>query len=173
MKGRLKPLNLGYSDKHPILLTANNPVVRFPFERAYRDNLHEGTKYVRNDLQQEFWIVGLQNSIQKTSRSICIKCRQRNDNPIHQTMVALASERLGELGFPFTHTGVNYFGPKGVHCFSTIIHGIVLPLPLSIKKSSTHRSCSNRTPSLVQLQLQDSLQDVVTQLPLPATTAFI
>ena len=110
VKGRLKHSNLNYNAKHPILLTAKHPVVQLLLERAHRDNLHEGTEYVRNMLQQEYWIIGLRNALRKI-KSRCIKCRHRNANPIHRPMADLPRERLDEHVFPFTHTGVDYIGP--------------------------------------------------------------
>ena len=110
MKGRLKHSNLEYNAKHPILLTTKHPVVQLLLEKAHRDNLHEGTEYVRNMLQQEYWIIGLRNALRKI-KSRCIKCRHRNANPIHPPMADLPRERLDELVFSFTHTGVDYFGP--------------------------------------------------------------
>ena len=59
VKGRLKHSNLDYNVKHPILLTAKHPVVQ------HQDNLHEGTEYVKNMPQQEYWIIGLRNSLRK------------------------------------------------------------------------------------------------------------
>ena len=103
VKGRLKHSNLDYNAKHPILLTAKHPVVDILLERTHRDNLHEGTEYVRNILQQEFCIVGLRNALRKIN-SRCIKCRH---NPIHPPMADLPREWLDEHVFPFTHTGVN------------------------------------------------------------------
>ena len=50
VKGPLKHTNLDCNAKHPILLTAKHPVVQLLLERAQRDNLHEGTEYVRNML---------------------------------------------------------------------------------------------------------------------------
>ncbi|XP_075239333.1 uncharacterized protein LOC142334891 [Convolutriloba macropyga] len=108
VKGRLKHSNLDYNAKHPILLTAKHPVVQLLLERVHRDDLHEGTEYVRNVLQQE--IIGLRNSLRKL-KSKCIRCRHRNANPIHPPMADLPRERLDEYVFPFTHTGVDYFGP--------------------------------------------------------------
>ena len=110
VKGRLKHANFDYNAKHPILLTAKHPVVQLLLERAHRDNLRKGTEYVRNMLQQEYWIIGLRNAIRKI-KSRCIKCRHRNANTIHPPMADLPRERLDELVFPFTHTGVDYFGP--------------------------------------------------------------
>ena len=65
---------------------------------------------MRNMLQQEYWIIGLRNALRKI-KSRCIKCRHRNANPIHPPMADLPRERLDEHVFPFTHTGVDYFGP--------------------------------------------------------------
>ena len=57
VKVRLKNSNLEYNAKHPILLTVKHPVVQLLLERGHRDNLHEGTEYVRIMLQQEYWIL--------------------------------------------------------------------------------------------------------------------
>ena len=110
VKGRLKHSNLDYNAKHPILLTAKHPVVQHLLERAHRDNLHDGAKYRRNMLQQEYWIIGLRIALRKI-KSRCIKCRHRNANPIHPPMADIPRERLNEHVFAFTHTGNHYFGP--------------------------------------------------------------
>ena len=114
MKGRLKHSNLDYNAKHPILLTAKHPVVQILLEKAQRNSLHEGTEYVINMLQQEYWIIGIRNALRKI-KSRCVKCRHRNANPIHPPMADLPWERLYENVFPFTHTGVNYFEPFEVN----------------------------------------------------------
>ena len=88
----------------------NRETSRLLLEKAHRDNLHAGTEYVRNMLHQEYWIIGLRNALRKI-KSRCIKCRHRNANPIRPTMADLPRERLDEHVFPFTHTGVDYFGP--------------------------------------------------------------
>ena len=43
--GQLRHLNLDYNAKHPILLTAKDPVLQLLLEWAHRGNLHEGTEY--------------------------------------------------------------------------------------------------------------------------------
>ena len=113
VEGRLKHSNLDYNAKHPILLTAKHPVVQLLLEKAHRDNLHEGTQYVRNMLQQKYWIIGLRNALMKI-KSSCIKCRHRNANPIQPPVADLPRERLDKHVFPFTHTD-KYFGPFKVN----------------------------------------------------------
>ena len=113
VKGRLKHSNSDYNAKHPKLLTAKHPAVQIRLDNAHRDNLHEGTEYVRNMLQQEYWIIGFRNALRKI-KSSCIKCRHRNANSVHAPMADLPRERLDEHVFPFTHTGIYYFGPSEV-----------------------------------------------------------
>ena len=138
VKGRLKHSNLDYNAKHIILLTAKHPVVQILLEKAHQDNLYEGTEYVRNMLQQEYWIIGLRNALRKIKLS-CIKCRHRNANPIHPPMADLPRERLDEHVFPFTHTGVDYFEPFEVKFLRpTYLEEMVLPLHLPDNESSTH-----------------------------------
>ena len=88
VNGRLKHSILDYNAKHPILLNAKHPVVQLLLERAHRVNLHEGIEYVRNTLQQEHWIIGLRNTLRKFKLR-CIKCRNRNANPIQPPMADL------------------------------------------------------------------------------------
>ena len=109
-KGRLRHSSLGYNAKHPILLTTKHPVVQLLLEKAHRDNLHKDTEYVRNMLQQEYWIIGLKDALKKI-KSRCIKCRHGNANPTHPPMADLPRERLDEHMFSFTRTGVDYFRP--------------------------------------------------------------
>ena len=61
-------------------------------------------------LKQEYWIIGLRNVLTKI-KSRCINCRHRNANPIHPTIADLTRDRLDDHVLPFTHTGVDYFGP--------------------------------------------------------------
>ena len=122
MKGRLKHSNLDYNAKHPILLILKHPVVQLLLEKAHRDNLHEGTEYVRNMLKKEYWIIGIRKALRKMNLRF-IKCRHRNANPTHPPMADLPRERLDEHVFPFTHTGVDYFGPFEVKFLQRTLKG--------------------------------------------------
>ena len=136
-ENRLKHSNLEYNAKHPMLLTAKHPIVQILLERAHWDNLHEGTEYVRNNLQQEFWIVGLRNALRKI-KSRCVKCRNRNANPIQPQMADLPREQPDKYVCPFT----SLYGILRIQVPMTYHEEMVLPLHLSNNQSSTHCSCT-------------------------------
>ena len=107
-------------------------------------------------LQQEYWIVGLRNAVRKIKLR-CIKCRHRNANPIHPPMADLPRERLDEHVFPFTHTGVDYFGPFKVKF-----------LRRTLKRWCCLFTCL--TTRTVHIKVEQSLD---TELALAAVTRFI
>ena len=113
VKDWLNHSNPDYNAKQPKVLTAIFQVKQFLSERGHHENLHKGREHARRILQQELWIIGLQKEIREI-QSRCINNRHTNDNPIYPQMAELPRERLDEQLFPFTHTGVEYFGPNEV-----------------------------------------------------------
>ena len=79
--------------------------VQFLLEKSHRDNLHDGTEYVRNMLQQKYWIIGLR----KAGKSGPDVSNADPETPTlnRPSMADLPRERLDEHVSPFTHTGVN------------------------------------------------------------------
>ena len=138
VKGRLKHSNLDYNAKHPILLTAKHPVVQLLLEKAHRDNLHEGTEYVRNMLQEEYWIIRLRNALRKI-KSRCIKCRHRNAKPSHPPMADLLRTTWWTcvLIYPCRSWLLRTFWSLVP---TTYLEKVVLPLYLPDNESSRHRS---------------------------------
>ena len=156
VKGRLNYSKLDYKAKHPTLLTAKHPVVQILLEKAHRDNLHEGTEYVRNMLHQEYWIIGLRNTLQKSSRDVS---NADTGAPIQFTnrWEILPRERFDEHVFPFTHTGVDYFGPFEIK---------------SLRRTMKRWCClfTCLTTRAVHIEVAQSLD---TELCLDAVTRFI
>ena len=110
LHGQLQHSRSSYEVKHLMLLSAKHYVVIKMIEDAHRANFHEGTEYVRSVLRQEYWIIGLRNA----SRNVkvkCVKCRKQRAGVSQPFMADLPRERLSERVFPFTNTGVDYFGP--------------------------------------------------------------
>ena len=110
LHGRLQHSRSSYEVKHPILLSAKHYVVIKLIEDAHRTNFHEGTEYVRSVLRQEYWIIGLRNAL-RNIKAKCVKCRKQRAGVSQPFMADLQRERLQERVFPFTNTGVDYFGP--------------------------------------------------------------
>ena len=79
-------------------------------EDAHRANFHEGTEYVRSVLRQEYWNIGLRNALGSV-KAKCVKCRKQRAGVSQPFMADLQLERLQKRVFPFTNTGVEYFGP--------------------------------------------------------------
>ena len=95
------------------LLSDKHPIVRKLIEDAHESNYHEGTKYVRSNLQQNYWISGLRNALRNVKLK-CVKCRKQQVGEVQPFMADLPKERLGEKDFPFANTRVDLFGPFGV-----------------------------------------------------------
>ena len=68
-RGRLRNSPLPDATKHPIILNANDPIVRMMIESAHRRCMHHGTEYIRNYLQQGFVIIGPRTETQELTIS--------------------------------------------------------------------------------------------------------
>ena len=110
LTGRLKHSNLSYEQKHPILLDAKHPVTKLLLLHEHQQSNHEGTEYVRSIIQHQFWIVGLRNAL-RSVKYHCITCRKRDAETLKPQMANLPAKRINAYVAPFTHTGVDYFGP--------------------------------------------------------------
>ena len=110
------------------MLTAKHPVVQLLLEKAHRDNLHEGTEYVRNILQQEYLITGLRNAWRKL-KSRCFKCDGGStQRSAWWTCVPIHPYRSRLLRTLWSEVPTTYF------------EEMVLPLHLSNNESTAHRS---------------------------------
>lgn len=73
-RGRLRKANIEYQTKHPIILSSKHPVVKLFLEHQHRQYHHQGVEYIRSQLQQKFWILGLRNELRATKHR-CKQCR--------------------------------------------------------------------------------------------------
>lgn len=67
---------------------------------------HGGRNHMLSKLHEKYWIPGASSAIRKVL-SKCIICRRLNAQPVSH----LPSERVTPDEPPFTHVGVDYFGP--------------------------------------------------------------
>ena len=110
-QGRISKSQLNFETKHLILLHRKHHVVDLFLQNEHKNNHHEGTKHVRNTVQQKFWILGIQNAL-RSIKNKCIRCRKgraqtKTKAPV---MADLPEERL-VASIAFSNVGVDYFGP--------------------------------------------------------------
>ena len=75
-KGRIGKSQLDFNAKHPILLHWKHHAVELFLRNEHKDNQHEGTEHVRNIVQQNMWILGIQNAL-RSIKNKCVTCRKR------------------------------------------------------------------------------------------------
>ena len=109
--GRTRRLNVSDFDaKHPIILDGRHPLVKLFVHHLHALYCHQGSDYVRAQLQQRFFILRIR-SLLRSVKSDCFVCRKRKAETLAPMMADLPIERLGYRLRPFSNCGVDYFGP--------------------------------------------------------------
>ena len=108
--GRIKHANLSFEQRHPILLSTKHDFVKVLLRDLHLEHNHEGVEYIRSVIQQKFWILGLRNAL-RSIKSSCVFCRKLRAQINLPLMADLPAERLDYQSHPFTHVGIDYFGP--------------------------------------------------------------
>nr|CAB3263157.1 uncharacterized protein LOC104265735 [Phallusia mammillata] len=109
--GRLENCCLDYEAKHPAIIPHQSHFTDLLIEHYHSKKAgHSGVNHTMNLLCQRYWVVNARVAIRRALRK-CLLCRRRDANPGSQQMADLPSARLQLNEAPFTHTGVDYFGP--------------------------------------------------------------
>jgi len=108
--GRIRNALVSYEIKHPVILPSKGHItallVRYHHERIS----HQGRGMTLNDLRSHgYWVIGGSSSVSRCI-SKCVTCRKLRGALQDQRMANLPEDRL-EPAPPFTHCGVDYFGP--------------------------------------------------------------
>ena len=108
--GRIRNALVSYEIKHPVILPSKGHItallVRYQHERIS----HQGRGMTLNDLRSHgYWVIGGSSSVSRCI-SKCVTCRKLRGALQEQKMANLPEDRL-EPAPPFTHCGVDYFGP--------------------------------------------------------------
>ncbi|XP_062541392.1 uncharacterized protein LOC134209419 [Armigeres subalbatus] len=96
--------------KYPIILPKKHTATILIVENYHQRYLHGNGETVCNEMRQRFYITGLRGVIRQVS-SRCLYCRIRKAVPHPPMMGSLPEARVTGFVRPFTHTGVDYFGP--------------------------------------------------------------
>lgn len=111
MKGRLDATPYITVDlKQPMILDKDHHITKLLVMAFHNRFHHQNTETVVNEMRQRFWVVGLRTLVKSTVKG-CQKCKNAKVVPVVPEMSPLPPARLAIHEFPFTYTGVDYFGP--------------------------------------------------------------
>ncbi|XP_062706872.1 uncharacterized protein LOC134283936 [Aedes albopictus] len=105
-----------FVDQHavnPIILPRNHQVTRLVVGHYHRMYHHQNHNTVLNELRQRYVISRLKATFNKIRRD-CQQCKNDRIRPLAPIMGNLPVARLAAYSPPFSHMGVDYFGPLSV-----------------------------------------------------------
>ena len=108
--GRIRNALAPYEVKHPIILPSKGHVTTLLVRHHHERINHQGRGMTLNDLRSHgYWMIGGSSSVSRCI-SKCVICRKLRGALQEQKMANLPADRLNPAP-PFTHCGVDYFGP--------------------------------------------------------------
>ncbi|XP_055589771.1 uncharacterized protein LOC129741962 [Uranotaenia lowii] len=102
-----------YETKYPVFLPKEHRVTYLLVHFYHRRFLHGNHETVVNELRQRFQIPHLRTLVKRVGKE-CQMCRIKKAVPKTPIMAPLPAVRLTPFIKPFTHTGIDYFGPQMV-----------------------------------------------------------
>ena len=108
--GRLQHAPLSDQSKHQIILPRKHHVSKLIVRQYHEVHGHCGREYIFSQIRQKFWILGARRLIKQIIRD-CVHCRRRTGPLGYQRMSDLPVDRVTPGKAPFSHVGVDCFGP--------------------------------------------------------------
>ena len=108
--GRLRRASLPQDAKHQIILPKNHHVTNLIVRHYHLLSGHSGREYVLSLLRGKFWVIHT-NSVVRKLLAKCFDCRRRQAPVCNQKMADLLEERVSPGQPPFSHVGIDFFGP--------------------------------------------------------------
>ncbi|XP_065073869.1 uncharacterized protein LOC135697938 [Ochlerotatus camptorhynchus] len=111
MRGRISACTLATEDaKNPIILPRDHHTTNLIIAHYHTKYHHQNHETAINELRQRYCIPRLRATYAKV-RYNCQHCKNHRATPQPPIMADLPLERLDAFARPFTHIGVDYFGP--------------------------------------------------------------
>ncbi|XP_046564520.1 uncharacterized protein LOC124273324 [Haliotis rubra] len=108
--GRLQRAKIQHDSKHPVVLPKTSPLSKLMIKDAHTAVGHMGRNAILAHLRQRFWILGA-GVIIKSLVSKCVICKKYQSPTGQQQMADLPDDRLQPDKPPFSHVGMDFFGP--------------------------------------------------------------
>lgn len=110
LSSRAQKANTSYSARNPAILPNKHPLVDLFIEYHHQKNNHIGSDTVISDIRESAWIISIRGAVERVRRK-CFVCKRLKARPIMPIMGQLPEARLAFDRRPFTHVGVDCFGP--------------------------------------------------------------
>ena len=108
--GRLQNSTMSFGVKHPIILPRRSHITDLIIRYYHEKVRHQGRGFTINEIRSHgYWIIGCSKAVSSHIHK-CIICRKLRGNTSCQKMAPLPEVRLHEVP-PFTHIGIDCFGP--------------------------------------------------------------
>ena len=111
--GRLQKSPIDQEAKHPTILPKNHHVSDLIIRHYHLVSGHSGAEHTLSLIRQKYWIIKARVSLRRILSS-CFDCRRRNAPVGQQKMASLPQDRVSPSAPPFSHVGVDCFGPFNV-----------------------------------------------------------
>lgn len=105
--------NVTIDVKRPIILDGRHSIARLITKMYHVDFAHGNNETVINELRQKYWLLNLRPTVRSVVAK-CNYCRIRRAKPFTPRMADLPEARLAHNVRPFSHCGVDLFGPMEV-----------------------------------------------------------
>ena len=113
MSSRAQHADTSYDAKNPIILPNKNLFVEVFIKHHHEKNMHQGEEMTVADVRQKAWVLEARAAVKRVKRN-CQECKNRQARPKLPIMGQLPAARLDFGALPFTHVGLDAFGPYKV-----------------------------------------------------------
>ncbi|XP_062703946.1 uncharacterized protein LOC134286352 [Aedes albopictus] len=111
MRGRIINCDYATEDaKHPIILPRDHPTTKLIIAHFHRKFHHQNHETVVNEIRQKYSVPKLRGAFANVRKN-CQRCKNQRVVPKVPIMADLPATRLDAFTRPFTHVGVDFFGP--------------------------------------------------------------
>lgn len=110
LNGRLNYAPLSDDIRKPIIVDPKTRYMKLLILHYHEKSMHFGKEIVINRLREKFWVINTRSAVNNAFYD-CQHCKIRKAKPEPPLMGQLPEYRLTPNVRPFTHCGVDYFGP--------------------------------------------------------------
>ena len=111
--GRLKHAPISYSSRHQLILPAQHHLTTLLICHKHEQYAHAGSEFTLAEIRQSYWIVKGRSVVRKVIHE-CMHCKKERAKPAIPIMADLPEFRVAVGEPPFSHVGVDFFGPMQV-----------------------------------------------------------